>query len=160
VTVHSDEAYRRKGRWDVTGRPPHGSRDRRAEDHSDEAERPRRPRARERDGRAETADRDRTDPAAREDARIGAGSPTTAEQAARLAARYVHEMTGREPETIISLERTDDGRWRVGVEVVETRRIPDSTDILAVYEVQLDDAGELVAYQRTRRYSRCQVEMS
>lgn len=160
TTARGDETDRRKGRWDLTGRPPRGSRDRRAEDRPDEAERPRRPRAPERDGGAETADRDRTDRAAREDTGLGAGSPITAEQAARLAARYVHEMTGREPETIISLERTDDGRWRVGVEVVEARRIPDSTDILAVYEVELKDSGELVAYRRTRRYSRCQVERS
>jgi hypothetical protein len=66
-------------------------------------------------------------------------------------------MTGKEPEGITSLERTDDGRWVVGVEVVETRRIPDSTDILAVYEAELDPEGELLAYRRVKRYSRCQV---
>ena len=63
----------------------------------------------------------------------------------------------RSTEAITSLERTDDGRWVVGVEVVETRRIPDSTDILAVYEAELDPEGELLAYRRVKRYSRCQV---
>jgi hypothetical protein len=66
-------------------------------------------------------------------------------------------MTGKEPEGIISLERSDDGRWVAGVEVVETHRIPDSTDILAVYEAELDPDGELLAYRRVKRYSRCQV---
>lgn len=80
-----------------------------------------------------------------------------AEKTARLAAAYVAKMTGKEPEGIVSLEPTDDGGWRVEVEVVETRRIPDSTDILAIYEAELDDEGEMVAYRRTKRYSRCQV---
>jgi hypothetical protein len=33
-------------------------------------------------------------------------------------------------------------------------RIPDSADILAVYEVRLDADGALISYQRTRRYAR------
>jgi hypothetical protein len=87
----------------------------------------------------------------------GRRPPRSAGRTARLAADYVAEMTGKEPEGITSLERTDDGRWVVGVEVVETRRIPDSTDILAVYEAELDPEGELLAYRRVKRYSRCQV---
>ncbi|MCW2863207.1 MAG: hypothetical protein JWP48_4915 [Actinoallomurus sp.] len=83
--------------------------------------------------------------------------PRSANRIARLAAGYVAEMTGKEPEGIISLARTDGGRWMVGVEVVETHRIPDSTDILAVYEAELDPEGELLAYRRVKRYSRCQV---
>lgn len=77
---------------------------------------------------------------------------------ARLAAGYVAEMAGREAEGIVSLEETGDGRWQVGVEVVETRRIPDSTDILAVYETELDAEGELIACRRVKRYSRCQLK--
>jgi Gas vesicle synthesis protein GvpO len=85
------------------------------------------------------------------------GRPRSAGRTARLAAAYVAEMTGKEPEGITSLERAGDGGWLVGVEVVETRRIPDSTDILAVYEAELDADGELLAYRRVKRYSRCQV---
>jgi hypothetical protein len=88
--------------------------------------------------------------------RAGTGEPG-GEKAARLAADYVATMTGKEPEGIVSLERADQGGWVIGVEVVETRRIPDSTDILAVYEAELDAEGELVAYRRVKRYSRCQV---
>jgi gas vesicle protein GvpO len=83
--------------------------------------------------------------------------PLTGETAARQAAAAVAEMTGKEPEEIISLEQTDEGLWQIDVEVVETRRIPDSTDILASYRVELDPDGELVSYRRTQRYSRCQV---
>jgi hypothetical protein len=74
-------------------------------------------------------------------------------QLARSAARKLAELVGREPEGVVSLERTDDG-WRVGVEVVETRRVPDTADVLAEYAVDVDAQGKLVGYHRTRRYAR------
>ena len=77
--------------------------------------------------------------------------------AARDAVQQVAALTGHDQGSVISIEGDDDG-WRVGVEVVETHRIPDSADILASYEVQLDAGGELVAYRRTRRYARGQMD--
>jgi hypothetical protein len=85
------------------------------------------------------------------------GRRIDAATAARLAARHVAEMTGKEPEGVTSLQHADDGRWRVGVEVVELHRIPDTTDILALYEAELDQDGELIAYRRTQRYARAQA---
>jgi Gas vesicle synthesis protein GvpO len=77
----------------------------------------------------------------------------TARDAAQRAARHVRELTGLDPEGVTSLARTKDG-WRVGVEVVESRRVPDSTDILAVYRVEVDTDGELISYDRDDRYYR------
>jgi hypothetical protein len=77
-------------------------------------------------------------------------------EAARRAADEVAALTHRDPESVISIERTD-GRWRVGVEVVEAHRIPDSADILAVYEVDLLPSGTLYSYRRVRRYARGQL---
>ncbi|MFI8986703.1 gas vesicle protein [Streptomyces antimycoticus] len=76
-----------------------------------------------------------------------------ARDAARSAARHVEGLTGRAAEGVTSLERGEDG-WVIGIEVVETHRIPDSTDILAEYQVELDDHGELASYRRTERYYR------
>lgn len=76
---------------------------------------------------------------------------------ARRAAEYVRVLTGRHPESVISIERRE-GDWCPGVEVIETRRIPDSADILAIYEVLLTSAGNLVSYRRIRRYTRGQVD--
>ncbi|WP_246868469.1 gas vesicle protein GvpO [Saccharopolyspora sp. ASAGF58] len=76
-----------------------------------------------------------------------------AAQVARLAVRQVHELTGRQPEGVTSLERSETG-WVVGVEVVESRRVPDTADVLAVYEAELDDDGDLVSYRRVDRYAR------
>jgi hypothetical protein len=77
----------------------------------------------------------------------------TASAVAGRAARQLLELTGREAEGVTGLSRTEDG-WTVQVEVVEARRIPDTTDILALYDVEVDGDGELVGYHRVRRYVR------
>ncbi len=69
------------------------------------------------------------------------------------AARHLLELTGKAAEGVTGFERTDDG-WRVEVEVVEVRRIPDTSDVLALYELDVDADGELEGYRRLRRYSR------
>jgi Gas vesicle synthesis protein GvpO len=77
----------------------------------------------------------------------------TANEAAKEGLRQISELTGKRPEGVTGLERTDDG-WVVGVEVVEDRRIPSSSDILAIYEAEFGTAGDLVSYRRLQRYSR------
>lgn len=74
-------------------------------------------------------------------------------QIARLAAQQLLQLTGRAAEGVTALERKDEG-WRVEIEVLETRRIPDTTDMLAVYDVEVDGSGNLVGYSRMRRYVR------
>lgn len=86
-----------------------------------------------------------------------AKGPADAAAAARAAGEHVLALTGREFEGIVSVERTDDG-WRIGIELVETRRIPDTADILAVYEVETGDDGELRGLRRVRRYARGQLQ--
>jgi hypothetical protein len=83
----------------------------------------------------------------------GRSSRLTPAAVARRASSELAGLLGRDPEAIISLERNDDG-WQVGVEVVETRRIPDTADVIAQYAVQVDSRGRLVSYRRTRRYPR------
>ena len=78
---------------------------------------------------------------------------TTATEAAGAAARQLTELTGRDVEGVSGLERTDDG-WRVRLDVVELHRIPETTDLLAVYDVDVDTNGELTSCVRIRRYSR------
>ncbi|MDT0541690.1 MULTISPECIES: gas vesicle protein [Streptomyces] len=101
--------------------------------------------------------RDRRETHTRERPRRPARPAMDAREAARSAVRQVGELTGAEPEGVVSLERGEEG-WRVGVEVVEIHRIPDTTDVLALYQVTVDDHGDLVSYRRAKRYSRCQSE--
>jgi Gas vesicle synthesis protein GvpO len=74
-------------------------------------------------------------------------------EAAGSAARHVTTLTGKELCGVVSLERSEDG-WLVGVEVVEDRRIPSSSDMLGLYLAQVDADGELLSYRRSRRYAR------
>jgi hypothetical protein len=62
-------------------------------------------------------------------------------------------LTGREAESVLAVERTDDG-WRLRLETVELERVPSSTDMLGAYEVELDRDGELRRYARVDRYVR------
>jgi Gas vesicle synthesis protein GvpO len=99
--------------------------------------------------------RDRAASAGREAA--GGGRPQgRAAFIARRAVEQIAALVRRRPERVISIEPADGG-WRVGVEVVETARIPDTTDILGVLEVLLDADGDLVSYRRTGRYVRGDV---
>ena len=74
----------------------------------------------------------------------------------RAAARLLGELTGRPAESVLGLRKDDDG-WKVTVEVVELPRIPRATDVIGCYVVTLDDDGELVSYERQRRYIRAQA---
>jgi hypothetical protein len=65
-------------------------------------------------------------------------------------------LTGYKADSVSGFERTDEG-WRLTVTAVELRRIPPSTDILATYEVTLNDAGDIVSYDRANRYLRNQA---
>jgi hypothetical protein len=85
------------------------------------------------------------------------GQVRSAAAAAKRAIREIAELTGRTPDNIVSIQRREDG-WCVAVELVETHRIPDTADILATYEAELDEHGELVSYRRTRRYLRGRVQ--
>jgi len=77
----------------------------------------------------------------------------SAAEAGREGLRQVTELTGKDPEGVSGVQRSQDG-WLVTVDVVEDRRIPSSTDILSTYETEIDDDGELLSYRRVRRYSR------
>ncbi|MBO0776715.1 MAG: gas vesicle protein [Actinobacteria bacterium] len=82
-----------------------------------------------------------------------AADGVTAPEAAQAALRAIVDLTGKHPEGVTAVEPTEDG-WLVGVEVVEDQRIPSSSDILAIYEAELDLDGSLMSYRRGRRYPR------
>jgi hypothetical protein len=69
------------------------------------------------------------------------------------AASELAGLIGNDVEGIVGAEKTEDG-WRVQLDVVESRRIPETTDILATYEVDVDDRGAMTGYRRIKRYVR------
>jgi hypothetical protein len=79
----------------------------------------------------------------------------SAVDAAAAAAEQLSGFIAAKPTAVTSVEPANDGDgWFVGIEIVEERRVPSSSDMLAMYEVELDPDGELQAYRRTRRYLR------
>jgi len=75
----------------------------------------------------------------------------------RQARRLLRDLHGSDAESVSSIA-PGRGGWVVGLEVVEVRRIPDSTDVLATYEVELDGGGSLVRFERVRRYHRSEAD--
>ncbi len=46
--------------------------------------------------------------------------------------------------------RKSDSGWSVDLEVVERKAIPDSLDIMGIYEVLLDKSGGFVSFERKK----------
>ena len=82
----------------------------------------------------------------------------TGPEIARLAKEQLAQLTGLKADTVSELAKGEEG-WRVAVELIELKRIPESSDILATYDTLLDEKGTLIRYKRVRRYLRGQ-EMS
>jgi len=103
-----------------------------------------------RDGEGPTAS------AERKQEPIAGADPGDVADAARKAREQLGALLEREPESVSALERTRDG-WLVTLEVLELSRIPESTDVLASYEVDLDSDLGLRRYARVGRYTRSQA---
>jgi Gas vesicle synthesis protein GvpO len=67
----------------------------------------------------------------------------------------VQELTGYEPEAVTGLEWDGESEsWQVTIDVLELSRIPNTTDVLGSYAVQLDERGTLRGLRRVRRFQR------
>ncbi len=84
---------------------------------------------------------------------------STASRVIAEVSRQFTEMSSKQVEGVTGLERTDDG-WTVELDVLELRRVPATTDVLARYEVSADSSGEVEGYRRLQRYVRGQAEGS
>jgi hypothetical protein len=90
------------------------------------------------------------------DERSGA-KPSEARRVVEAAREQLEALLGKDADSVSGLDRNGDG-WLVTLEVVEVPRIPESTDVLASYEVELDGDRNLVRYARRRRYHRSQAD--
>ncbi|HEX5534429.1 MAG TPA: gas vesicle protein GvpO [Actinomycetales bacterium] len=75
----------------------------------------------------------------------------------RRALDELEQLVGCPAEGVTGISKTDHG-WTVQVEVLEVERIPETTDVLAAYEVTVNAGGNVTGYRRLRRYLRAQVE--
>ena len=143
-----------------------------ADEEQDEEEYEHEPAASAQDEREDAADEEPEDaadeepepvaeqPSSDEDAddradRSAADATPVARVVERARAQF-SELTGEEPESVVSVERVDGG-WKVLFDVLELERVPRTTDILATVDVELDDDHNLVRYSREGRYLRGQT---
>lgn len=78
-------------------------------------------------------------------------------EVARKGVGQLTELTGRKLDTIAAIERVDDG-WQLTVELVELERVPSTTNLMGSYDAELDAEGNLISYERVRRYHRGQAD--
>jgi hypothetical protein len=70
------------------------------------------------------------------------------------AKEHATALIGKRVESVSALSRDGDDAWLIRVEVLELERVPNTMDLLASYEIKLSDDGELLGFQRGRRYHR------
>lgn len=63
------------------------------------------------------------------------------------------DLVGHELDSVTEISERD-GAWRAVVDVVERPSIPDTQDILARYEIDLDESGSITGFRRLDRYRR------
>ncbi|BBA95417.1 putative gas vesicle synthesis protein [Actinacidiphila reveromycinica] len=81
-----------------------------------------------------------------------------AQDAAARASRGLGKLIQRPTEGCSAVAPLEEGGWRVSVDVVEVARVPDTTSLLATYEVELSEDGSLRSYRRVHRYRRGAVD--
>lgn len=59
--------------------------------------------------------------------------------------------------TVIGLSKAEGG-WVVSLEALERRAIPDTMDVLGLYDVRLDSEGNLLGFERKKLRKRGDTE--
>ncbi|MCK4325286.1 gas vesicle protein [bacterium] len=73
------------------------------------------------------------------------------------AREELSRITGLELSTTLGAAKEERG-WKVTLEMVEKHSIPDQMDILAAYEVILDNDGNVIEFNRIRLRKRTDTE--
>ncbi len=79
-------------------------------------------------------------------------------QLIEISREELSKVTGLELSTTLGASKDERG-WRVSMEMIEKHSIPDQMDILAVYDVIIDDDGKLVEFNRTSLRKRVDTEV-
>jgi len=73
------------------------------------------------------------------------------------AREEISRVTGLELSTTLATAKDERG-WHVTIEMIEKHSIPDQMDILATYDVILDDDANLVEFNRRKLRKRVDTE--
>ena len=72
-----------------------------------------------------------------------------AQEVITKARGHIATMGKKSDEGVTNLSKREDG-WTVSIEVVERKGIPDTMDILGLYEMILNDEGDLTSLERKK----------
>lgn len=86
------------------------------------------------------------------------GKRVSPDEIARRAARVLEDLGGIEPERITGLEPDEEHGWRITLEAVELRRVPETADVIGVYEMTMSNSGRFVGYRQVDRHARGRIE--
>jgi len=67
------------------------------------------------------------------------------------------ELLKKEIESISNIEKSEKG-WKVQVEVLERKAIPDKFDLLKVFEFTLDANGKVLGFKQIKKIQRGDTE--
>jgi len=70
-----------------------------------------------------------------------------ASEVAEMAQKELAELTKLEISGVKGVSKDEQG-WHVKVEMIEKKSIPDGMDLLGLYEVTLDDEGNVLKFER------------
>ncbi|HEX8106326.1 MAG TPA: gas vesicle protein [Kofleriaceae bacterium] len=73
--------------------------------------------------------------------------------AAQRALEQFAALSGLQPESLTGVKQVDGG-WSLLVDVVEVERVPSTMSVLASYRVDANARGDLISYERLRRFTR------
>lgn len=82
----------------------------------------------------------------------------TVTQLVERAREELSKLTELELSTTLGTSKDEKG-WRVSVEMIEKHSIPDGMDILATYEILLDNDGKVLKFNRTKLRKRIDTEI-
>jgi hypothetical protein len=71
----------------------------------------------------------------------------TTAQVIDRAKKQLAELIERKSEAVTGVAK-EDGLWHVSLEMLERKAIPDHMDLLASYDVLLDEEGNIVKFDR------------
>jgi hypothetical protein len=80
-----------------------------------------------------------------------------AEEIIRKAQEDYCRVSKIQVDGVTGLSKTEDG-WVVLLEALERRAIPDTMDVLGIYEVRVDNEGNLLGFQRKKLRKRGETE--
>ncbi|HII30410.1 TPA: hypothetical protein HA317_05105 [Candidatus Woesearchaeota archaeon] len=75
----------------------------------------------------------------------------------RKALLEIKELLKKEPECISSIEKTEKG-WAIQCEVLEKKSIPETYDLLKLYEFIIDNNAKINSFKMLKRIRRGDID--